>query len=234
MPSLRRSVGKAIHQYHMIESGDRIAVGVSGGKDSLFLLRLLSLRRRWVPIDYEVVAIHIDLGFDSTGERLEPYLRLQGIPYHIEKTEIGLVAHSEANRENPCFLCARLRRKRLFELADAMGCAKIALAHHRDDIVETLLINMFYGGEIGTMVPHQRLFQGRLSIIRPLALTEEDAIRRYTEAHGFPVIGSGCPTAGNSRRSRVKSLLAELARKDKRIKGNIFRSMGNIRKEYLP
>lgn len=233
-PFLRRSVGKAIHQYHMIDDGDRIAVGVSGGKDSLSLLSLLSARRRRVPIEYDLIAVHIDLGFDGTGEKIEPYFRQEGVSYRIEETQIGLVAHGEINRENPCFLCARLRRKRLFELADAMECTKIALAHHRDDIIETLLINMFYSGEIGTMVPHQRLFRGKLSIIRPLALTDEDAIRRYARVNGFPVIESGCPTIKDSKRNHIKAVLAELMRKNKRIKGNIFRSMGNIRREYLP
>jgi len=231
---LRRPLGKAIRQYQMIQNGDRIAVGVSGGKDSLTLLHLLYTRKRRVPIEYGLVAIHIDLGFDGTGETLGPYFRQQGIRYHIEKTRIGPIAHSKINRENPCFLCARLRRKRLFELANAMGCAKIALAHHRDDIIETLLINMFYSGEIGTMVPHQRLFNGKLSIIRPLALTDEDAIRRYARARGFPVIESGCPTGKESERNRIKAILVELGRKNRRIRGNIFRSMQNIRTDYLP
>lgn len=231
---LRRSVGKAIHKYQMIQNGDRIAVGVSGGKDSLSLLHFLSIRRQWVPIRYDLVAIHIDLGFDGTGERLAPWFRQEGILYHIEETRIGPIAHSEINRENPCFLCARLRRKRLFELATTMGYTKIALAHHRDDIVETLLINMFYSGEIGTMVPHQRLFNGKLSIIRPLALTDEDAIRGYARTKAFRVIESGCPTVKDAKRTQIKAILAELARKNRRIKGNIFRSMRNIRKDYLP
>jgi tRNA 2-thiocytidine biosynthesis protein TtcA len=231
---LRRSVGKAIHQYQMIENGDRIAVGVSGGKDSLSLLNLLSERRRRVPIQYDLVAIHIDLGFDGTGKEIEPYFRQEEIPYRIEETRIGPIAHSEINRENPCFLCARLRRKRLFELADGMGCRKVALAHHRDDIIETLLLNMFYGGEIGTMIPHQRLFKGKLSIIRPLALTDEDAIWRYAKAQAFPIIESGCPTTEDSERNRIKAILAELTRNNKKIKGNIFRSMQNIRRDYLP
>jgi tRNA 2-thiocytidine biosynthesis protein TtcA len=231
---LRRSVGKAIHQYRMIEDGDRIAVGVSGGKDSTSLLHLLSIRRQWIPIHYDLVAIHIDLGFDGTGKRIEPFLREEGVPYHIEKTKIGLVAHSEVNRENPCFLCARLRRKRLFEITHALGCRKIALAHHRDDIIETLLINMFYAGEFGTMVPLQPLFSGKLSIIRPLALTDESAIRQYSEAKGFDLIESGCPTTEVSSRHHIKAMVAELARKNKRIRGNLFRSMRNIRKDYLP
>lgn len=218
----------------MIENGDRIAVGVSGGKDSLSLLSLLSERRRWVPIQYDLVAVHIDLGFDGTGEKIASYFRQERIQYRIEATRIGPTAHSEINRENPCFLCARLRRKRLFELANSMGCRKVALAHHRDDIIETLLLNMFYCGEIGTMVPHQRLFKGKLSIIRPLALTDEDAIQRYAKAQRFPIIQSGCPTTQDSERDRIKAILTELGRKNNKIKGNIFRSMQNIRMDYLP
>jgi tRNA 2-thiocytidine biosynthesis protein TtcA len=233
-PLLTRSVGKALHRYRMIQDGDRIAVGVSGGKDSLTLLDHLFQRRKWVPIQYDLVAVHVDLGFDGTGERIKPYLSQMGIPYHIDKTRIGPLAHSEINRENPCFLCARLRRQRLFELADSMGCAKLALAHHRDDIIETLLINMFYAGEIGTMTPHQTLFEGRFSIIRPLALTDEDAIRRYARARELPVIESGCPGAKGSKRSEIKAILAELAQKNTKVKGNLFRSMQNIRGNYLP
>ena len=231
---IRRSFGRAIHRYEMIEEGDQIAVAVSGGKDSLSLLHLLLAARRRAPIPYDLVAIHIDLGFDGTGEKLEPHLRHLGIPYHVEKTRIGLIAHSPVNRENPCFLCARFRRKRLFELATDMGCTKIAMAHHRDDIIETLLLNMFYSGEFGTMTPNQSLFEGKFSIIRPLALTDEDAIRRYATAKGFPVIGSGCPTKARSKRNQIKALLAELVQRDRTIKGNIFRSMQNIRTDYLP
>ena len=231
---VRRRVGEAIHRYQMIQDGDRIVVGVSGGKDSLSLLDLLWAQRRRAPVTYDVIAVHIDLGFDGTGDKLVPFLRDTGIPYHVEKTRIGPVAHSEINRENPCFLCARLRRKRLFELAKQMGSRKVALAHHRDDMIETLLMNMFYSGEFGTMIPHQRLFQGRISIIRPLALTDEDAIRRYVRNRGFPVIATGCPTTKHSKRSEIKAVLEELVQKNPRIKGNIFRAMRNIRKDYLP
>jgi tRNA 2-thiocytidine biosynthesis protein TtcA len=231
---LRRRVGEAVHRYQMIQDGDRIVVGVSGGKDSLSLLDLLWAQRRRAPVTYDVIAVHIDLGFDGTGDKLVPFLRDRGIPYHVEKTRIGPVAHSEINRENPCFLCSRLRRKRLFELAKQMGSRKVALAHHRDDMIETLLMNMFYSGEFGTMIPHQRLFQGEISIIRPLALTDEDAIRRYVRARGFPVIATGCPTTKRSKRSEIKAVLEELVQKDRRIKGNIFRAMRNIRKDYLP
>ena len=231
---IRRSFGQAIHRYEMIKKGDRIAVAVSGGKDSLSLLHLLLAARRRAPVSYDLVAIHIDLGFDGTGEKLEPHLRHEGIPYAIEKTRIGLIAHSPVNRENPCFLCARYRRKRLFELANHMGCNKIAMAHHRDDIIETLLLNMFYSGEFGTMTPNQSLFRGKFSIIRPLALTDEDAIRRYATAKGFPVIASGCPTKAQSKRNQIKAFLAELVQRDRTIKGNIFRSMQNIRTDYLP
>jgi len=231
---LRRRVGEAIHRYQMIQDGDRIVVGVSGGKDSLSLLDLLWAQRRRAPVTYDVIAVHIDLGFDGTGDRLVPFLRDRGIPYHVEKTRIGPVAHSEINRENPCFLCSRLRRKRLFELAKQMGSKKVALAHHRDDMIETLLMNMFYSGEFGTMMPHQRLFHGDISIIRPMALTDEDAIRRYVRNQGFPVIATGCPTTKRSKRSEIKAFLEALAQKDSRIKGNIFRAMRNIRKDYLP
>ena len=159
-------------EYGMIEPGDRVLVGVSGGTDSMVLLELLRTPKYVIPGDYTVTAVHVDHGFEGSGEdadRLEAYFRQIGCDYVIDRTDIGPVAHSEVNRKNPCFLCSRLRRRRIFEIADARGCNKIALAHHRDDMIETLLINMFYGREISTMMPMQRIFAGTLHIIRPLA-----------------------------------------------------------------
>ena len=142
--------------YGMIEPGDRILVGVSGGTDSMVLLDLLRTPKYLIPGDYTVTAAHIDLGFEGSGEdvaRLEATLAKTGCEYVIDRTDIGPLAHSEVNRKNPCFLCSRLRRRRIFEIADARGCNKIALAHHRDDMIETMLLNMFYSREISTMMP---------------------------------------------------------------------------------
>jgi len=181
---IRKLVGKAIHQYRLIDDGDRILVAVSGGKDSLVMLKLLHERRSRVPIDYELKVVTIDLGYkDGNLESLGEYVEGLGCDYFLQKTQIGPLAHSPRNRENPCFLCARLRRKVIFETAQKLGCNKIALGHNRDDIIETFLLNVFFCGEISTMVPHQVLFGGKLSIIRPLSFVEEGKIRAYAKLH---------------------------------------------------
>ena len=150
--AVARAVGQAIHHYDMISHGDRIAVGLSGGKDSLTLLWVLQERLSRIPIHYSLVAIHIDLGFEGGPARLvEAYCEEMGYALRVEYTDYGIRGHSEENRENPCFLCSRLRRKRLFEVAHELGCNKLALGHNMDDIIETLFLNMCYSGEISTM-----------------------------------------------------------------------------------
>jgi tRNA 2-thiocytidine biosynthesis protein TtcA len=174
---IRSLMGKAIHRYGLIQDGDRILVGVSGGKDSLSLLHLLQERRKRVSIQYELMPVYIDLGFDSErSEILKIFFEAQGLSYHIEFTDIGKRANSPENRENPCFLCSWERRKCIFHLAHRLKCNKIALGHHKDDIIETLLLNIFYSAEISTMLPVQTLFKGKVTLIRPLALIEEKKI----------------------------------------------------------
>lgn len=231
---IRSLMGKAIHRYALIQDGDRILVGVSGGKDSLTLLHLLNERRKRVPIHYELIAVHIDLGF-GTGrtEILRDFFESRSLPCHIEFTNIGKRANSPENRENPCFLCSWERRKRLFHLAQHFKCNKIALGHHKDDIIETFLLNIFYSAEISTMLPLQPLFKGKITLIRPLALIEEKTIERFARENGLPVGSSGCPVSGKTKRKEVKELLETLAKKNRKIRGNIFRSLSNIKMEYL-
>jgi tRNA 2-thiocytidine biosynthesis protein TtcA len=229
-----RAVGRAIHQYQMISDGDRIAVGLSGGKDSLTLMWTLDERRSRIPIHYSLVAVHIDLGFEGNPTRLiENYCKKMGYKLRVEHTDYGRQGHSEENRENPCFLCSRLRRKRLFELAHQLGCNKLALGHHMDDIIETLFLNMFYSGEISTMVPYQPFFKGKLTVIRPLAFLDESTINRFVEYHGFPEFRNPCPTARISKRHEMKEMLDSLYQTNKKIKGNIFRAMSHVKLDYL-
>ena len=229
-----RQMGKAIHRYRQIEEGDLVGVGVSGGVDSLTLLHLLTERKKKVPITYELVALHIHLGFDQEGYRpLEDYLLRRGYRYQIDVTEIGIIAHSAENRENPCFLCSRLRRKRLFEMAHQLGCNKVALAHTRDDIIETLLLNMFYRGEMSTMIPFLRLFGGALSIIRPFAFLPKEAILRLAHRMGLPEWENSCPSIQRSKRWEIRKMLKHIGTKNPKIMGNIFRSMENIKRDYL-
>ena len=230
---IRSLVGKAIHRYGLIQNGDRILVGVSGGKDSLTLLHLLQERTKRVPIHYELTAVHIDLGFGSgRAEIVKDFFVGEGLPYHIEFTDIGRKANSRENRENPCFLCSWERRKRLFHLANRLKCNKVALGHHKDDIIETLFLNIFYSGEISTMLPLQSMFNGKMTIIRPLSLVEEKKIERFAKAKGLPFGPSGCPSSGKTKRKEVKEIIEMLSRKNHRIKGNIFRSLSNVKLDY--
>ncbi len=231
---MRRAVGQAIHRYDMITHGDRIAVGLSGGKDSLVLMWVLHERLSRIPIHYSLIGIHIDLGFDGGPASLvEDYCKKMGYNLRVEHTDYGIRGHSEENRENPCFLCAHLRRKRLFELADEYECNKLALGHNMDDIIETLFLNMCYSGEISTMVPYQPFFQGKLTVIRPLAHVGEEAARRFAKAHEFPEFVDPCPTARTSKRSEVKKMLNRLYKTNRKIRGNIFRSMSHVKPDYL-
>lgn len=231
---LNRAVGRAIHQYDMIADGDRIALGLSGGMDSLFLAWILKERLARAPINYEVFAFHIDPGFDGGfSDALDDYCNEKGYWLRVEHTDYGVVAHSEQNRENPCFLCARLRRKRLFELAAEMKCTKLALGHNKDDVIQTFFMNICYAGEISTMVPAQSFFGGEITIIRPLAFSDENAIRRFAREAGFPAFTNTCPSADGSKRHEIKTLLNELYRQNRKIKGNIFRAMSHVRQDYL-
>jgi tRNA 2-thiocytidine biosynthesis protein TtcA len=230
---IRSLIGKAIHRYGLIQDGDRVLVGVSGGKDSLTLLHLLHERRKHVPIHYELIPVHIDLGFDhERPNTLKDFFEAKGLSYHIEFTNIGPKANSPENRENPCFLCSWERRKLIFHLAHRLKCNKIALGHHKDDIIETLLLNIFYSGEISTMLPLQTLFKGEIALIRPLALLEEKKIERFAREIGLPFGPSGCPSSGKTKRREVKELIEALGKKNRRVKGNIFRSLSNIKLDY--
>jgi tRNA 2-thiocytidine biosynthesis protein TtcA len=230
---IRSLMGKAIHRFGLIRDGDRILVGVSGGKDSLSLLYLLHERSKRVPIRYELMPVYVDLGFNSgRTEILKNFFETRGLPYHIEFTHIGRRANSPENRENPCFLCSWERRKCLFHLAHRFKCNKIALGHHKDDIIETLLLNIFYSAEISTMVPLQALFRGKITLIRPLALLEEKRIERFAREMALPFGPSGCPSSGMTKRKVVKDLIEDLSKRDHRVKGNIFRSLSNIKFDY--
>ena len=232
--ALNRNLGKALHRYDMIADGDRILVGLSGGKDSLTLLHMLAARQTRIPIRYDLFPVHIDPGFEGGAAiPLEAFCREAGFSLRVEHTDYGIVAHSGENRENPCFLCSWLRRKRLFEIADELGCGKVALGHHKDDIIETLFLNMCYAGEMSTMVPAQPFFKGRFTVIRPLAFVEEDAIRRFAEQQRFPLFRNPCPSAGRSKRKTVKRMLGHLYRSNRKIKGNIFRAMSHVKLDYL-
>ena len=232
---LKKWLERAALDFGMIEEGDRLVVGVSGGADSFALLDLLDSQMVFIP-SFSFVAVHIDMGFDpdeAAAKELARYFERRCYDYVIEKTDIGPLAHSEVNRKNPCFLCSRLRRRRIFEIAEQKECNKIAFAHHRDDIIETLLINLFYGREISTMVPNQSIFGGKLHIIRPLAYVREELVKKYSRERQFPVFKNPCPTSENSKRIYVKKLLNDLEWENPDIRHNIFTAMSHVKPDYL-
>jgi len=226
---MKRLMGKAIWDFQMIEDGDRILVAVSGGQDSLSLLWLLRDRLKRIPIAYNLIAVHVDLGFEQgTGKRMEDFFYGNGFDYRIIESRFGPRAHGKENRENPCFLCSRLKRKAIFEKAAELECNKIAFGHHKDDFIETFFLNVFFAGSIDTIRPVQELFNGRLFIIRPLFLLNEGMIKRYADEMGFHEIDGSCPTAGSSKRVQIRSLLASLYQTNRKIKGNVFNALQGI------
>ena len=228
---ISKRVGRAIVDYSMLSDGDKIAVAVSGGKDSLTLLRILYDRRSFVPIKYELLAVHIDLGYPCQHPKiLAEYFKKLGVNYHIEKVDI---LKGKSRKSISCFWCSWNRRKALFEVADRFGCSKVALGHHKDDIVETILLNLFFHGEISAMSPKQELFNGKIVLIRPLVYVEEEMIERFVKEAGFPLKMCACPNSLTSKRTKIANIIKDLKKVCPDVKTNIFRSVQRIKKDYL-
>ena len=231
---MRRLMGKAIHEHNMTAEGDHILVSVSGGKDSMSLLWLLRERIKRIPIEYRITAAHVDPGFGAgSADRMRSFFKDHGFEYRIITSDCGPRAHGPENLENPCFLCSRLRRKILFELASDLHCNKIALGHHKDDLIETFFLNIFYGASVSTMLPVQDFFNGKLTVIRPLYRIDERIILKYFELMEFPKVDLGCPSAGSTKRNDIKAMLRGFYRTNRKIKGNIFHALQNVKPEYL-
>ena len=228
---ISKRVGRAIMDYNMLSDADKVAVAVSGGKDSLTLLRVLNDRKKFVPIKYELLAIHIDLGYPrSYVKPLVKYFKQLGIKYHIERVNVMKKARPH---DINCFWCSWNRRKELFKAAERLGYNKVALGHHKDDIVETILLNLFFQGEISSMCPKQELFKGKIIIIRPLAYVEENMIKRFAKQEKLPLDSCICPNSVISHRAKVAKIIKELKKTCPEIKTNIFRSVKRIKQDYL-
>ena len=232
---VRRLVGRAIQRYGLIASGDRILVALSGGADSTSLLWLLQTRLPRIPIAYKLFAVHVDHGFKGADySAVHNWVESLGIPHNVIHSEIGSKAHSAENRENPCFLCARLRRTVLFEEARRLDCNKIAFGHNLDDVIETFLINIFYGSQVATMLPRQPFFEGKITVIRPLSLLDSATVRRFHRNLSFPIATNPCPSQNTGKRQEIRTILEELYRKNRKIRGNILHAMHNVNLKYLP
>ena len=230
--SVSKLAGKAIGDFGMIEEGDKILVAVSGGKDSISLLHVLRHRQRVAPIQFEFKAAHIDFDFaDFNPQKLIEYFDREGFSYILEKVED---LKGEKWEDIDCFWWSKNRRKALFLLADKLGFNKIAFGHHMDDIVETILLNQFYRGEISAMRPKQILFNGKVTIIRPLAYVREEAMIRLSYELGITSIGqSKCANDDTSHRMKIKKMLREFEKYNPAIALNIFKSLRNIKIDYL-
>ncbi|MCX5716500.1 MAG: tRNA 2-thiocytidine(32) synthetase TtcA [Candidatus Omnitrophica bacterium] len=229
---LSKKVGRALTDYKMMEDGDKILVAVSGGKDSLSLLRILKYRQSFVPIKYEIMAVHIDMGYDRKHSVvLRKYFKKNGYKYHIGKER--LQKKGQRPEAINCFWCSWNRRKALFKFAERSGYKKIALGHHKDDIIETMLMNLFFNGEISAMSPKQELFGGKITILRPLAYVEEKELARFSRLNRFPAVKCGCPNAGKTQREKMGRLIKEVERTCPAVKSNMFNSMKKIKKEYM-
>lgn len=221
----------------MIKSDDRVLVAVSGGADSMALLKLLAPRYSIYGENIKLFGVYVDAGFGADADQrcgiISDFFKQVDIEGVITRTDIGPYSHSEANRENPCFLCSRMRRKKLFEAAEELNCNKIVFGHHKDDIVETLLINMIWGREISTMSPNLPVFDGKYHVIRPLVFTEELLIKKFSVEQNIPWFDQGCPTDGHSKRQYVKELLDQIEGDVKGARENIFASMQKVKTKYL-
>jgi tRNA 2-thiocytidine biosynthesis protein TtcA len=234
---IKHKVGKAIQAFDLISAGDRILVALSGGKDSWALLHILEVLRRRAPVPYELLAVTVDPGFEGFEvERIADYCRERGFAFHHERTRAREIIDAKRDpRKSYCAFCARLRRGALYNLAVELGCTKIALGHHLDDVVETLLLNQFYVGTLGAMPAKLVSDDGRNTVIRPLIYVEEKQIASFARRNGFPVVSCRCPQCDilDGKRLRVKALVRELENEDRRIKRSLLRSLHNVQPRHL-
>lgn len=233
---LRREAGRAIERYRMIEEGDRVMVCLSGGKDSHTLLDILLELRRKAPVAFDVVAVNLDQrqpGFPA--DVLPAYLRGRGVPFHvIEEDTYSIVKRVIPDGKTMCGLCSRLRRGILYRFAAEHGMTKIALGHHRDDIVETFFLNLFFGGRLQAMPPKLVSDDGRHVVIRPLAFCSEADVCAYAEARGFPIIPCDlCGSQEHLQRKQIKRMLAEWERQYPGRVETIFKALQNVRPSHL-
>ncbi|MBE6585293.1 MAG: tRNA 2-thiocytidine(32) synthetase TtcA [Ruminococcaceae bacterium] len=239
---------RAVDDYSMIRPGDKIAVGVSAGKDSLALLCAMAGLRRFYPIPFELMAITVDMGFGdieaNQGKILpeDPYGDIRrlceslDVPYKVVPSEIAKIIFDVRKEQNPCSLCAKLRRGALHNAAKAEGCTSVALGHHFDDAVETFMLNLFYEGRIGCFQPVTYLSRVGLYVIRPLLYAPEKEVAAFAKEANLPVVSSSCPADENTQREEMKQLLRDLERNNKGLRHRIFGAIqrGEIDGFHLP
>lgn len=237
---LSRYAARAIGVFDMFSPGDKVVIGLSGGADSLVLVDIIHrLTQRWKMMrEISFTSVMIDPGFFPLESKKEEQIRKfcdnREIKFMlVEKHQIKQALQNPSHPFPPCFTCSRMRRKALLEVARDLGAGKIALAHHRDDLLETFLLNILFSRNISAFVPKQELFKGMFYIVRPLILIDEKRIKEYAKLRNFPIVEKNCPYVGNTKRQFVRQVLEDLEVKQKGIKDAIFRSLFHIRKDYL-
>lgn len=214
---------RAVDSYEMINDGDKIAVGVSGGKDSLTLLCALAHLKKFYPKKFELIAISIDMGFGDTDyTQVEKLCEELQVEFKIVKTQIYEIIFNVRKEESPCSLCSRMRRGALNDAADELGFNKVALGHHMDDVIETYMLNLFYAGKIGTFSPVTYLDRSGITCIRPLVYVPEKDIRYFASKHNLPTFKRTCPADGYTERENMKKRLLELSKEIPDLKNKIF------------
>jgi len=234
---VKRLTGQAVGEFNLIEQGDRIAVAVSGGKDSYALLHLLHQLRRRAPINFELIAVNVDAGFPGyRKDVLEQYIRDCDYPVHMEQTNCReIIDEKRHSGSSYCAFCARLRRGVLYSTMDKLGCNKLALGHHLDDFIETLLLNQFYTGTLGAMSPKMLADNERHTVIRPMVYVEEPDVAKFAQQNEFPIIDCGCPLMAqeDQKRQRMKRLIAELHKENRHLKRSMIRALANVKPRHL-
>ena len=228
-------VRKAVDDYHMFEDGDKIAVGISGGKDSLTLLEALHSLRFFYPKKFEICAITVDLGFKNIDfSKIAEICEKKNIPYSVIPTEISQIIFEDRKETTPCSLCAKLRKGALNTFAKENGCNKIAYAHHKDDIVETMMMSLIYEGRIHTFAPVTYLDRMDLTVIRPLMYVNEADIIGFANKYELPVLKSPCPADGYTKRQYIKDMLRELNHENPGVKNRMFTAIQDSKIQGWP
>ncbi len=240
MQEMKRILGgirRADEQYHLFEDGDRILVGISGGKDSLTLVAALKEYARFCPAHFELTGVLVDPGFNEDEEkrlmlrnRIADYCAALGVPFHVIESPIAKVVFEEHKEDNPCSLCARMRHRALLEDALAQGCNKIALGHHREDAVDTFFMNLLHEGRLGSMPPARTLEGTSVTLIRPMLTVSEKDIQTYAKETGLPVMKNPCPADKHTERETVRKWLEQ---EDKAHRGVYHRVFSAMQKGHI-
>lgn len=219
-------VRRAVNDYHMIENDDKIAVGISGGKDSLTLLYALAGLRHFYPNKFEIIAVTVDLGFEGFDlSGIQKFCEELHVDYHVIQTQIGQIVFRQRNEVSPCALCAKMRKGALNDYVKDLGCNKVAYAHHMDDIIETMLLALIYEGRFYAFAPVTYLERTKLSVIRPLMYVPEADVTGFSNKQHLPLVKNPCPVDQITRRGYIKQLLQQINRENPGVKKRLFHAI---------